>query len=206
MLIPNYLKNNVFLLGKKGKSLTLKFKCDCGNDKFLVFINKVSDIEDKSVKNFENLINTRFNKGNVYQYSDNKGKVFIVRKNMFGKIIDKEDLTNYPIYNSVKAIKLKCNSCGHDHVVFNNRIHGYNAVINNCEIQDEIIFTEYLKKNYDLKNSDVIIKIRNDEDYEEYRKEENVSIEKYSEMFHDITIYCITNNGKKVLILSEETA
>lgn len=211
MLVPNYIKNIANKIKETHEKVEVKLSCDCKEKYFFVYINKPL-VEDEIAKaKWENLINTRFKKGNVYQYSDQQGNTFIVKKNIFGKIVDKERLNDMPKYTDTKIVKIRCISCGKEYIIFDNRIHGYNSSIANENTTITYNNITFFQKKIKYSNNgavEIIIKFENSENFEEYIKlNKTISEEKYSELFHYITIYgFLEENSKKSLIYSEETA
>lgn len=213
MLVPNYIKNISNIIKQTDKKVEVLLSCDCKEKYFYLYVNKPLLEDEIAKEKWENLINSRFKKGNVYQYSDHQGNVFIVKKNIFGKIIDKEKLNTMPKYTDTKIVKIKCKSCSKEYIIFDNRIHGYNSSIDNENstiTYDNITFSQKRIKNSNNGAVKIIIKYENSENYEDYVKlNEIISKEKYSELFHYIAIYAFQEQNyksKKLLLFSEETS
>lgn len=192
--------------------MILDIKCQCGSSKFKVFKNMPLESEIKSKEKWEKLINNRFRKGNVEQYSDQKGNIFIVRKNLFGKIIDKEKLLDMPRYSKVNIIKIVCSQCQKEHLLYDNRLHGYDSFIDGIKscTNEKIEFKQQKFKGSISNLLEIKIRIYNDFSLEEFSSEVNpdITIEEYSNAYSDITIFgnIIDIDDKNVIVFSEETA
>ncbi|MFY9422147.1 MAG: hypothetical protein WBH29_02135 [Bacilli bacterium] len=212
MIVPQYLTQISKVVKQSNTNVILKLYCECGTSKFSVFKNKPLEADKVAKEQWEKLINERFKSGNVYQYTDEEGNAFIVKKNFFGKVIDKARLNDMPRYFDTNIIKIICNNCDKEHIIFDNRIHGYDAFIDgrkDCSY-DEIEFTKRKFKGSRNNIAEIILKIYNDLSFEEFRGEvlQECSLEEYSNAFSNIIIYgnIIDLNNKRVIIFSEETA
>jgi ribosomal protein L33 len=212
MLIPKYLEHISKVVKQSKHNVTVKLQCECGESKFIVLKNKPLEADKLAKEQWEKLINERFSRGNVYQYSDKDGNRFIVRKNIFGIIVDKARLNDMPRYFDTNIIKLVCNNCGKEHIIFDNRIHGYDAYV---EKRNNVSYEgiEFKQKTFKGSNNNLVaieIKIDNDITFEEFCDQEGkeVTTEEYTNAFSNIIIYgnIIDLNNKRVTIFSEETA
>lgn len=212
MIVPQYLENISKIVKQSKSNVTLKLHCQCGLSEFKVFKNRPIEADRVAKDQWEKLINGRFDYGNVEQYSDQDGNRFIVRKNLFGKVIDKAKLNDMPRYSETNIIKIICNHCGKEHIIFDNRIHGYDAFIDN---NDNFSYNgiEFAQKKFKGSNNNLLeieIKIYNDLSFEQFCSQisKEATIEEHSNAFSDITIYgnVIDLNYKRVTVFSEETA
>lgn len=212
MLIPQHLISISELSKQSNNSLILDIKCQCGNSKFKVFKNIPLESEKESNEKWITLINKRFRKGNIEQYSDQNGEVFIVRKNLFGKVIDKEKLHDMPRYSNVNIIKIICSECKKEHVLFDNRIHGYNSFVDGIKscTYDNISFKQKTFKGSLNNLLEIKVRINIDSSVEEFKSEVNldITLEEYSNAYSDITVFgnIVDVHYKKVVVYSEETA
>lgn len=106
-----------------------------------------------------------------------------------------------------RIIKVKCEKCGLEYVLFDNYKYGYDAVITqqeSCVSKNEITF--HFKKAYS-QPIEVFIKIYQDISYDEFKDEfENIDYSSYSNSFGNIEIYGLNSKLRKIKICSEETA
>lgn len=83
--------------------------------------------------------------------------------------------------------------------MFDNRLYGYNAIVDPPNNLSEDLKFSLIKTN--KKNSEILVKIRNDLSIEEYIETmKGTFMEKYSEAFSDISIYSITDGRKNCFL------
>ena len=120
------------------------------------------------------------------------GKKYIYRKNFLGKIVDKAELPSEP-FDNTNIVKIRCAECGEEYIVFDNRIHGYDAFVGeNKHFADEQIAFEQIKfKNSEDNVAEIDVRMINQHSFEEFNDEsdEDHSIEEYSNAFENIDIY-----------------
>jgi len=216
LLIPKYLESLSQVIKNNKDAVTIKIISKCGNDNFLVFKNTVQksakQIEkEKEIEAFGKRCGWRSYSGGILK----DGKNYMYRRNIFGVIVDKVDVSDLP-HNHTNIVKAKCSECNEEYVLFDNRIHGYNAFAEklgnpNKQVSDEIEFEQKTFKGSKNSIIEIQIKIINQHSFEEFLEDvdcENATKEDYSNAFHDIAIDGIVKDlsNKKVLIISEETA
>lgn len=109
--------------------------------------------------------------------------------------------------------KVKCNQCGQEHIIFDNRKHGYNAFAEENKKEytyEDIYFSK--KKFKESSNNTVKVRIKkfSEESIERFIEHirEKVTEDVYANAFLNITIYGFIQDlsDKKVTIYSGETA
>ena len=103
-------------------------------------------------------------------------------------------------------IKIRCNECGAERVIFDERYHGYNAVTS----EDDSGAVEY-QDSFVLICDDAVavqMKVENDASLDEFNENTGLdfSEEQYSNAFSWITIYKLNDKGKATEIFEVETA
>ncbi len=209
--IPNYLKH-IATLDKQQKTWAhFSIKCTCGCDKFFVYQNCLNK-EEKALEKpynhamWEIYVSDKPRKRTV----DEDGKVHYWRlfEPLKGLEGAHEELIvpDCPFFLMIKVIKIKCVDCEKEHLVFDNRIHGYDGMTGE-HTQETLEYNPHFK----LKCKDIVslqIKIENDESFEEFQKNTDLGFteDQYSDSFSWIVIYKIDKKGKKTKIFDCETA
>jgi hypothetical protein len=209
MIIPQYLSNFAKNSKKSKDGTSFDLSCQCGCSQFLVYKNKLSKDEQEANDRWEALKKRRFDRGNVSFESDEEGNVFVIKKNFFGRITDKARVNDIPCTDT-NVFKAECSMCGMDIILFNNQIHGYDAVVEGVKKDTPgIEFTQIKFKGSTDSQIKLNINIFNDRSLEEYNCNADMQAtpEEYSNVFSEITIYgfVVDLNNKKVIIHSEET-
>ena len=111
-----------------------------------------------------------------------------------------------PYFSGIEVIKAKCLNCEKEHVIFDSRIHGYDAMTGEKDRK-----TMEYEPHFKLKCKEAVsleVKIENDESLEEFKDNTalNFTEEQYSDAFGWIAVYRINSNGKKAKIFDSETA
>lgn len=127
-MIPSYLKEISKEIYSDKKSTKIQIKCTCGCDDFKLFKRRKSKEEIEIEKQYEKQLIKEFGRGLEMQ-SDSNGKVFMIRRNFFGKIIKKVEIDKLDIPVFKNYIRAKCNYCGEEFTLFDENIHGYDAIV-----------------------------------------------------------------------------
>ena len=110
-----------------------------------------------------------------------------------------------PFFASIKLIKVKCSCCKKDHILFDNRIHGYDGTFN--EVAEDVInYKPLFKQMYN--DARIEIKVENDPSLDDFIK--NTGIEcnenQYSNAYGYISIYTINHSNKRKIAYEFETS
>ena len=214
MLIPKYLENWTQTKRNDKRFAVVEAVCGCGHTEFQVFKNIIvksaEQIEkEKEIDAFEKRCGWR----SIYGGILDDGKYYMYRKNIFGMIVDKVELSGrHSEYTNV--IKVRCAKCGKEYTAFDNRIHGYDAFIDTLESErrdaDAEIEYDRIKFKGSVSNTaEIRIDVSNELSMDEFLSGIGTPAtpEEYSNAFSDITIYGIVKdlNNRKIEIFSEET-
>ncbi len=103
------------------------------------------------------------------------------------------------------VIKLKCNSCGQEYLIFDNRIHGNDAADFSTNNFKKMDFELKKVKKEEMRFVNITITIKNYWDFEEIalNGNEKLTFDDYSNMFSSIKIKAFKNNCS-FLIHSED--
>lgn len=193
MLIPKHLEEISEIIETSKNNEVAKIKCKCCHSHFIVY-------------EFVEADNVNYKPGfnEIIREDD---KLYLVKRNFFGKIVEKIECGNMFEKKQRRIIKVKCEKCGLEYVLFDNYKHGYDAVIIQqecCVSENEIIFD--FKKVYS-QPLEVFIKIYQDISYDQFKDEfKNMNYNGYLNSFGNIDIYGINSKSRKIKICSEETA
>ena len=209
ILVPEYLKELAFDEIRKGTWLTFSVKCTCGNQHFLVFKNYQTKKEQEAMKPYNDALMdfsgcwastcTRDDDGTLHHWklytplglNGPKKEVYIPEP---------------PPFAFVEVVKLVCDACGNEYILFDNRIHGYDGMTS--EIQaDKLSYKPTFKKKCRTAVA-IKVKIENDPTLEEFRENSGLDADEatYSNGFSWIGIYVTNADGKTKKLFDFETA
>lgn len=207
--IPEYLSYiSIFGYSKKDY-VNFSIKCPCGCNTFFIYENELTKEEKKEVKPFYDAM--------LYLHgNDGYGCSITVDENgtrHFWKILSpdkskKEEvyLPPKPLYAGIVVIKAKCESCGREHILFDNRFHGYDGMTSDKTadvLAHKLFFKQKSKQSFS-----VTIKVENAPSLEDfnYQSETYFDEKQYSNAFSWIVIYRTNNFGVKKKLFDYETA
>lgn len=193
MLIPKHLEEISAIAKISDSRKIVKIKCKCNHCLFKVyeFIENNNNINNKL--NFDKTINEE--------------RVYWIKRNFFGKVIEKKESESRDSKKTRRIIKVKCEKCGLEHVLFDNYKHGYEASTTNKEnnILDKNKNLTY--KQIYLEPLEIYLRIDYNISYKQFQnKFINVDYYNYLNSFSYINIYGINSKSKKLKIYSEKTS
>lgn len=132
-MIPSYLNGITKQINNNDNCIRLKVECPCGCEDFYLFVKKKTNGEIQADMDLEQQLVKQFGKKFEFQ-SDIDGKVFVIKRNLFGNIVKKEeiDINNRDTFK--KYVSAKCSYCEKEYILFDERIHGYDACVSNSII------------------------------------------------------------------------
>ncbi len=193
MLIPKYLEEISEVIDTSKNIEVAKIKCKCSHGHFLVY--EFFETDNVNIK-------SGFNE--IIREND---KLYLVKRNFFGKIVKKIECGNMFERKQRRIIKVICEKCGKEYTLFDNYKHGYDAVIAQQES-----YTLKEKITFDFKQVypqpiEVYVKIYQDISYDQFKDEfKSIDYNGYLNSFCNIDIYGINSKSRKIKICSEETA
>ena len=206
--IPNYLKQIAVFDKCKSNWTYFSIKCACGCNRFEVYENCLNKEEKALVKPYYDALEEIYADEPRKITRDENGKMHYWRlfeplKGLDGaheEIIVPER----PFFSGITVIKVKCTECGKEHIIFDNRLHGYDGMTGE-KTREALEYEPHFKR----KCKDIVslyIKIENDESFEEFQENTDLvfSEEQYSDAFSWITIYKVNSLGKKTQIFDWE--
>ncbi len=191
MAVPKYLQDISESIELSKYSETIKLKCRCGHILFKVFENCNAA---KKISGFSEIIREN-------------GNLYLIKRNLFGKIVERMECKNTFALKQQKVIKAICDDCGKEYIIFDNYKHGYDAVLNFRDGSVAISSNDVGFKPCSPRPMQVYVKIYQDISYEEFQNEFcGLCFEDYLCSFSNISIYAIDSQSRKIKIHSEETA
>ena len=192
MLIPKHLREISDVINTSKNFEIAKIKCKCGCDRFIVY-KYATPLKP----------NVKLGLNEIIREND---ELYLIKRNLFGKIIKKIKYSDTFYEKPRNVVKVKCQKCNSEYVLFDNYKHGYDAINTyfcNAVLCD--IFTEFEEVHPQL--LEVFVKIYQDISYDLFQEEfENLDFETYLNSFGNIEIYGITSNSRKINICLEETS
>ena len=204
--IPKYLEKNSTLIRRKGNKVVVSFQCDCGSNTFVVARNKLIRAERELLKPYYDALENSLSRYGSWCTEDENGQIHHWKQ----LSDDRNDITEVyvppkPPFATVTVLKAKCTSCGKEHILFDSRINGYDAMTSEERDDTEHVphYNSYSKNQYNLE-----ICIENDESLDKFIEATgiNESEEFYSDAFSWIAIYGIDENQKRRKLFEFETA
>jgi hypothetical protein len=219
--IPKYLDKIAKIKKTKRELIECDLVCGCGSDVFSVYKNCFSQEDMSRAEEWRKKHNKywRFRRllcGGKYTFERDKdtGKIYKIGlfSSLFGIKIGKfcfDDASNLDL----AVIKVKCGNCRKEHIVFDNRIHGYDGFCGSPAIDTEyndIRFERKTEKNSEESLYRVSINIRNDETFDKFIEvccEADITFEQYTNAFGDIEIMLYPTEilGREICFYAEET-
>ena len=193
MLIPKYLKRISMIIETSKNIEVVKIKCECNYSYFWVY--EFCEQDNINIK-------TEFS-----EIIRENNKLYLIKRNFFGKIVKKIEYENIFGKKQRRIIKVKCENCGLEYILFDNYKHGYDAVVTK---QISYFLKEETNLNFKKVYSqpiEVFVKIHQDISFDQFKNEfENTDYSNYLNSFSSIDIYGINSKSRKIKICSEETA
>lgn len=127
-VLPEYIRKYAGDFTRYKTTTTAYLRCTCCNDRFDVFQDDLSD-EQKVIKvNYEKERDKELGGfSSIYGMTDKYGKTHWYKKKLL--FLKKEIfLPEPPAFLQLNLFVVKCCDCGKDIIVFDNRIHGPNAL------------------------------------------------------------------------------
>lgn len=146
MMIPEHLSDFAKEVSNKKNYSKINISCTCGCDDFYVFKRKKTKQEISLEKELEKRMIKEMGR-NFEVYSDKEKNVFLIKRNIFGKIVKKVPRKDFAAPSFENLIVIKCRNCGKNIIIFDEEKHGYNAVLSNNK-QEKLI-----DDNFDFSNN-----------------------------------------------------
>ncbi|MBQ4345693.1 MAG: hypothetical protein IJC75_01005 [Oscillospiraceae bacterium] len=137
----------------------LRLQCPCGCGSFLLYRNGYSPEEQAVLDAYEAECSKLLRHGTICGKSDADGTVHIYRRR-FGLFRQEIVLPERPFFADITVIKAICAECNTEHLLFDNRLHGYDALTE----QETIPYTVTLYRPMTKKPCIIWIQLEWDDD------------------------------------------
>ena len=207
-MIPHYLREVSTELKVRGGRTTFAISCVCGCDLFDVFVNAHTPEEnallDAYRKEYERVYRGSYAGMCTIDDMGHRHWWKFVVPGIKIEVFPPE----MPPFASVMCWKLRCSVCGKEHLIFDNRFHGYDGVF--CsEHSDRNYQPRFQQRKFrDGLPRRIEITTENDTTIEEFRENTGIdcNYDTYSNAFGWISVHAIDSRGKRSRILDAETA
>ena len=208
--VPAYLRAHAQSVKYTKSWTSFTFACTCGCHSFAPFVNYYTSEEETALKPYYDALHnslsgcwgstcTKDDDGTLHHW-----KLF----SHAGLNGPKEEvfIPEHPFYAGITAIKIKCTLCGEEHLIFDNRYHGYDGMTS-THTEEALNYQPQFRPKC-RSAVGIEIKVENDPSLDKF--EENAGLRltetQYSNAFSWIKIYAVNPNGKKRVIFEYETA
>ena len=164
-MIPTYLSKIGHVIKKTNDKTLIHLRCECGCEEFYCFKKKKDSAFLRLEEEYSSQIINEYGKG-FEMMSDKDGNVFMVKRNIFGKIIKKEPFNKKSIPIFMNYVSALCKNCGNEYVLFDQALHGYDAVGNKTSETP-------VQKKYSNKSSPIEMEFFYNKENEEMMLEDN---------------------------------
>lgn len=203
--IPTHLRP-LARVEKTGKTTTtVSLHCPCGCDRFLLYVNTYTKEENAALKPYYDALGDLFSHHLSTCTVDENGTKHH-RRCVNGRW-EEVFLPEQPFFAGISVVKIVCADCGAEHVIFDSRIHGYDAKTS-AAIDSRVLsyvphFRQKLRQDAALE-----VKIENDESLDAFRENTGLDCgpDDYADAFSWLTLYAIDREGKKRKVSDFETA
>lgn len=205
-LVPVHLKISAHNVKHKKDSATFTIQCKCGCSHFDIYEHAYSEKEKQQIEAYEQEL-MKLIKGYEITYTkDAEGKGHWWRKKfLFFK--QEFEMPESPWFYGLEIWKIQCLDCGQEYVLFDSRLHGYDAVATE-EVNEKLqkYTPSYkIKKVKDKHTKSLQVEIINEQSYEDFCQVVAEDEKLYANAFGSIDVWLVDANGKKTNILSAET-
>lgn len=203
--VPSYLQGISTDVQQRKHTVCFHIMCTCQSRRFTVYRNAYTEQEQAEIENWKKLLK-KYNGGG---YSDQNGNVFLCKKRIFG-FRSKIRISRAMIPDLYDSFKIKCAECGREYVIFDSRLHGYDArAERDGKNRDTDIATHYrpLPLKGDSGPVELIVRIRNEltDEITADRVGDGLAQADVSNAFSFISVYA-KSGPKTKMIFSRETA
>lgn len=207
-MIPAYLRHISREIRVKGDRTTFTLVCTCGHDRFDLFHNKFTKEEqetyDRYIAEDEKVFRGSYASECTY---DDDGKLRHW-KWVFPGIKIEVFPPEMPSFSMVVSWRARCSQCGAEHLIFDNRFHGYDGVF--CSDGENRDYVPHYVPRSTRDKSPRRVEITTENDATLAQFQENTGIDcdydAYSNGFGWISIHAVDEKGKKTKLLDHESA
>lgn len=207
-MIPYYLRHISTEQKVRGGRTTFSVACGCGNDLFDIYVNGHTPEEKEQLDVYQREMDEIFRIGYAFTGSiDEDGTLHswrIVAPGIKVEVFPPET----PSFAGVMRWMLRCSACGREHLIFDNRVHGYDGVFcsENADRDYQPVFKQ--RSFRDRLPRRIEITTENEKTMEDFREATGIDCDAdtWSNAFSWIGVHAVDSRGKRTRILDAETA
>ena len=208
--IPTHLREMAAEAEDFGEKLRFPLRCPCGETLFSLEESDLSPKEKAAERAHEKAVKALFSDCPYRLSLTYDGENFHYWKHLSEakENGEKEEIPvpPGPQFTLHTVVRCRCSSCGRSSVLFDSRLHGYDAVTAEApaEGQDAVLYFRQRTRN----PVRLQVEIENDPDLETFRANTDLDFDEdqYAEAFSWITIRSVSPLGKKKVLFEYETA
>ena len=208
--IPTHLREMAAEAEEFGEKLRFFLRCPCGETLFTLEESDLPPKEKAAERAHEKAVKALFSDcpyGLSLTY-DGKGVHYWKHLSEAKENGEKEEIPvpPGPQFTLHTVVRCRCSSCGRSSVLFDGRLHGYDAVTAKepAEAQDDVLYFRQRTRN----PVRLQIEIENDPDLDSFHANTDLDFDEdqYAESFSWITIRSVSPLGGKKVLFEYETA
>lgn len=208
MPVPAYLKHLAVDATEHKTWTAFSLVCLCGCRRFHLYKNDYTSGEKKVIKPYFKAVEDYYYKPKHIYYDENG--VLHDEREVAPGVYREAVIPPAPFFSTVKVYKALCASCGVEHLLFDNRYHGYDGMTAQGQSEELLSYQPHFRqiKRRDGEAVGLLVKAENDETYLQFC--ENTALgfteAQYADAFSWICVYTVDTAGKKRKVLDIETA
>ena len=208
--IPTHLREMAAEAEEFGEKLRFFLRCPCGETLFTLEESDLPPKEKAAERAHEKAVKALFSDCPYGLSLTYDGKGVHYWKHL-AEAKDNGEKEEIPVplglqFTLHTVVRCRCSSCGRSSVLFDSRLHGYDAVTAKepAEAQDDVLYFRQRTRN----PVRLHVEIENDPDLETFRANTDLDFDEdqYAEAFSWITIRSVSPLGKKKVLFEYETA
>lgn len=206
--IPTHLRPLSEVRKTSKTTTTVSLRCPCGCDNFFMHENVLTKEEKAAEKPYYDALDQKYCNPCKHTVDEN-GVVhywrYLTDNHMSGPV-EEIIVPERPYFSGISVVKLICAGCQAEYVVFDSRIHGYDAKTTGTDDQT-LSYTPHFRQKM-KQSASFEIKIENDESYEAFIEDTGLDFDEdgYADAFSWLWIYATNESGKKKKVFEFETA
>ena len=207
-MVPAYLRHISREIRTKGDRTTFALVCTCGNDRFDLFHNKFTKEEQAEYDRYIAEEERVFRGSYASMCTQDKDGKLRHWKIVFPEIRIEVFPPEMPSFASVVSWRARCCQCGTEHLIFDNRFHGYDGIFCNDGQNRDYVPNYVQRSNREKAPRRVEITTENDVTLAQFKENTGIDSDQdaYSNGFGWISISIVDEKGKKTKLLDHESA
>lgn len=206
-MIPRHLRPIARQLPNKKNCQRLSLVCLCGCEEFYIYVNRYTPEEQAEIDAWNEAMKKEIGRGYAIEGRMEPDGTMRHWRLIFPFIKREIFPPSPPAAMNIEVLKVRCAGCDEEHLVFDNRFHGYDGTL--CADEIRSYTPTFVQRRFrDGKPRRVELSLEYEEDLEEFEAAigEKSDPDTFTDSFSWITIYAIDSDGKRTKLLDSETA